>query len=714
MNLAEALDILPDVTTTVRRKRTYKLDPRFVGREHLEEGTTVVLAHVPGSTMVFRFTPQQWQLVHLFDGIRSYPEISELFQEQAGIQIDPEDIRRYADEMEEAGLWYLTPQEKNIALMQKLRERRKKVKKARAGDFARVMVAHWDADEKITRWHEYLRFIFTPWFTALTVALFLFMVYIFVAHWSEIGQDTLEYYTFTDKSAADLAEFWILFFILAFFHESAHALCCKHYKGGVHSMGFHLIYLSPAFFVDVTEAWVYANRVQRVITMMAGIWTELMICALAAFVWWGTPAGSATHDLAYKLILITGVAVVILNLNPLIKLDGYYVLCEAVGIDEIKERSTAYVSGWVQSKIFRMPVEVPFVRPGRRLFFVIYAVLSGLYSYLLLYAAARFVGNLARRFTPQWAFLITAVVALLIFKSRILKLGEFMRAVYREKREHFQIWTTPSRLVPLCVLVAALLLIPFRRDTVRARFILEPTQRAVVRSEVAGTVTEVLVDEGQKVEAGAPLLFLQNRSLESQQAEAERDLQVARSKNREAELQYADPGATRPVLEQSAQRAALVRQELTQLELRSPIAGTVTTPRPGDLLGSHLPAGTTAVEVADLSTMRARLFVPEAEMRDVKPGEKVRLRPDYSFRGLSGVVGEIALASSPIEPGLEEKSAYKGLAPPGYYALSAWLPNQDGKLKLGVTGTAKIYTVRRSLIGVAWRDVSDFLRRKVW
>ena len=36
-------------------------------------------------------------------------------------------------------------------------------------------------------------------------------------------------------------------------------------------MGFHLIYLTPAFFVDVTEAWVYANRVQRIITMLAGM-----------------------------------------------------------------------------------------------------------------------------------------------------------------------------------------------------------------------------------------------------------------------------------------------------------------------------------------------------------------------------------------------------------------------------------------------------------
>ena len=41
-------------------------------------------------------------------------------------------------------------------------------------------------------------------------------------------------------------------------------------------------------------------------------------------VWLNTPAGTWLHDLTYQLILITGIAVVILNLNPLIKLDGYY------------------------------------------------------------------------------------------------------------------------------------------------------------------------------------------------------------------------------------------------------------------------------------------------------------------------------------------------------------------------------------------------------
>src|SRR5690349_14492100 len=265
MNLAEALDVLPELPVSHQR-HIFIMDSRYVGREHIEEGAPIILAHVPGSAEIFRFSPQQWVLVHLFDGSRSYEEIAHLMQQESGLEFDPDDLRSYAQQLEELDFWYKTPQEKNFALMQKLRDKRKKQKKARSGDLSRIVVAQWDADTLVTKAHEWLAFVYTPWFTALTLVLFLFMAYIFFDRWSEIGSDTLKYYTFSEKSLADFAEFWLLFCVLAFFHESAHAVSCKHYGGGVHGTGFHLIYLTPAFFVDVTQAWVYANRFQRVVT----------------------------------------------------------------------------------------------------------------------------------------------------------------------------------------------------------------------------------------------------------------------------------------------------------------------------------------------------------------------------------------------------------------------------------------------------------------
>ena len=216
------------------------------------------------------------------------------------------------------------------------------------------------------------------------------------------------------------------------------------------------------------------------------------------------------------------------------------------------------------------------------------------------------------------------------------------------------------------------------------------------------------------MEPGSPLLRLRNLDLESQQALLGADLQLARSRNTEAHMHYIGAGGSAQEFQQLHQKSQLLAQEVQQLQLRSPIAGSVVSPRPEDLLGSHLNTGATAVEIANLSSLRARLYVPESEMREVRPGQPVSLRPDSSFRSISSAVGEIAVASSEIESGLEPKSAYKGLLPPRYYAVTVQEPNWDGKLMDGMTGTAKIYTVPRSIAGLAWQTAADFVRRKVW
>ena len=143
------------------------------------------------------------------------------------------------------------------------------------------------------------------------------------------------------------------------------------------------------------------------------------------------------------MMMLSGLISLVMNWNPLIKLDGYYMLCEVIGIADLKEASTAYVSAWVRRHIWRLPVEVPYVPKRRRIPFAIYALLSGAYSYLILYIVARFAGNVSRNFSPEWAFIPEYGVAVLIFKSRIILLGELYETrLPRQKR-------SPPRLVPI-------------------------------------------------------------------------------------------------------------------------------------------------------------------------------------------------------------------------------------------------------------------------
>ncbi|MGC2488010.1 MAG: hypothetical protein WA412_04955, partial [Candidatus Sulfotelmatobacter sp.] len=533
----------------------------------------MVRAFVPGVEALFTFTPQNWQFARLFNGQRSYEEISELYFQETGIEYSASEVRELADSLDGIGFWHKTPLEKNIALMQKTAEERRKLfkQKTKFGDLSIIAFPAVNPDHFLDWLHGRIGFFYTWWFTLITMIAFAFMAGIFITHWSEVGRDTFQFYNFADKTWRDVAVFWGLATVLMSLHEIGHGLTCKHYGGHVSAMGFALIYLSPAFYTDTTEGMVTGDRQQRLMISLAGVWTELIICAIATPLWWGTPPGTAVHDFAYTIILVTGIGVVLINWNPLIKLDGYHMLSEILGIVDLKEASTLYVSSWVKKHVWRLPVDVPYVPKPRRLGFAVYAVLSGIYSYTVLYVIASFVGNAFRNLSPEWSFIPELGTAGLIFRSRIRTLVNFMKFVYLDKKDRVRAWFTPRRSMALAGVAGALALLPLWHETGDGRFVLEAANRAVVRNLVPGTVAQVYADEGQRIMAGAPLVQLHNAALESKLARSRTDSEVANARAATALLHYADLGVAASDRERLARQTDELAFQVSKLDLRSPI-----------------------------------------------------------------------------------------------------------------------------------------------
>ena len=717
MNITEALNqVLPEIPARMISQRYPRLHPEIVFKEHIQNGQVIVRAFVPGVEALFTLTPENWQFARLFNGQRSYEEISDLYFQETGIQYNEQEVRDLADNLESIEFWYKTPLEKNIALMQKTAEERRKQfkKKRKVGDLSMIAFPAVNPDRFLDWLHGRIAFVYTWWFTLVTLLVFAFMAGIFVTHWSEIGRDTLQFYNFADKTWWDVAVFWFLALVLMPIHEIGHGLTCKHYGGRVTEMGFMLIYLSPAFFTDTTQGMVTGDRRQRLMISVAGVWTELIVCAIATTLWWGTAPGTAVHDFAYTIILITGIGVVLINWNPLIKLDGYHMLCEIMGIVDLKEASTLYVSSWLKKHVWRLPVEVPYVPKRRRLGFAVYAILSGLYSYTILYILARFVGNAFRNFNPEWSFIPELGTAGLIFRSRIRTLVNFMKFVYLDKKDRVRAWFTPRRSVALAGIAVVFALLPLWHETGDGRFVLEAANRAVVRNLVPGTLTKVYADEGQPIRAGALLFQLHNVALESKLASSRADYEVANARAATALLRYTGLGTAAKDRESLARQTEELTSEVANLDLRSPISGVVLTPRVADRLGTYLVAGTQLVEVADLNTLRARIYLSEHDIYKLRPESYARLQIDGMFGLRQARVLTVAPGSELIPPDLIDLTKYKGLRPPNFYVADLLLANPDGNLRSGMTGTARFYGKRTNLARLAWRSVADFMGRKIW
>src|SRR6266481_1238795 len=506
MNLTRALEVaLPDIPARKLAESYPRLDPGTTFREHVEGGVAVVRIYVPSAGGMYTFDKNEWALTQLFDGKRSYEEIADLYSQQNGIQYDAETVREFAAALESSEFWYKTPQEKNIQLMQLSREERKKKLQVKSiwADLSDVDFPAFNPDRFVTCVHSKTSFIYTPWFPIVSLIGVLITAGITVAPWHEIQRDTIDFYTFSKRTWMDVLSLYTLGMFVVGLHEFAHAHACKHYGGRVPAMGFALVYLLPAFFTDTTEGFVHATPHQRLIISFAGVWSEMVLCAIATPIWWGTPPGTLIHNGAHFIMMMTGIMCLILNWNPLIKLDGYYMLADIVGITNLKEDSTAYASAWVKRHVWLLPVEVPYIPKRRRLGFVTYALISGVYSYSILYIVARFAGNFVRNFSPEWGFIPELGVAGVIFRSRIRLLVNFMKFLYLDKKDFILAWFTPRHTAMAAGILVLLLGVPVWKESVVGKFVLEPANEVVVRAHVPGTIAKIFVREGETVLQGS-------------------------------------------------------------------------------------------------------------------------------------------------------------------------------------------------------------------
>ena len=715
MNIVRALEVaLPEMPERIIRQAPPKLDPRVISKQHIEQGQAVVLVKMPGSDLAFRFSPLQWQLIQLFDGRRSWDEIAAQYERESGTAIAADDIKELASYLQSnSPLLYKSPLERNITLQEELRASRKK-RRSRQIDFADIQIKTWDnADTYITWLYPKVRFLFTPWFAWTSLGLFAIMGWMWADRFGEVLSDSFAFYNFTAKSGTDLIEFWFLFGSMAAIHETAHGLAGKHYGANIEKMGFMLMYFAPSFFCDATQVWILGGRWARIVTAFAGIWLDLVVCFVATVIWWGTAPGMTVHDWAYKAMMVTGIGVSVLNLNPLIKLDGYLIFSELVQEPSLKESSTEYLSAWMRKHVFRLPVEVPYVSRRKRPFYAIYAVLSGMYSYVLLSFLMVLTFHILRSFSPEWAFVPAGAIGVWVFRSRIKLLVKFMKMIYLDKKERLRAWFTPVRIAVVSVSLAVILFLPIWPDYVQGPFLLEPAHIAVLRTAVPGIVASVAVREGDQVAAGTPLAQVRNIDLESQSAQARQQLTEANAKVVKALRTYGDLGAAEQDRQRELRNSELAGEQLSRLSLVSPISGVVTTANAEDLVGRSLDAGDLVLQVADEANMKAQIYIPEFAMHDVHLGETVRMLPQGQVRPVAGVLSFLSASSVPIAEGLASKEQLQGLNPPRYFLGTVLLKN-DGRLLAGATGTAKVVVARRSLGAFTWRFGRELVNRKMW
>lgn len=135
-------------------------------------------------------------------------------------------------------------------------------------------------------------------------------------------------------------------------HEAAHAATCKHFGRQVHRAGIGWYFFAPVAFVDTSDIWA-AARLPRILVSAAGPYSNLVLsgaAALAALV----PTGTDWQDMLLSFSA-TGYVLVLVNINPLMELDGYYIVMDLLEIPNLRARALAYMGSVLRGREVEEP-----------------------------------------------------------------------------------------------------------------------------------------------------------------------------------------------------------------------------------------------------------------------------------------------------------------------------------------------------------------------
>ncbi len=679
-------------------------------------GETSYVVKIVDTSAYNRYGAFEYELLTLFDGTRTPAEVAiEITAQHADNPVEESDVLEFLDSTD-PNLWERSLGEKNLAVLERIRDERKS--RINQSSVLYIYFKAWNPNRTLERMEPYLRWIYTPGFVVFSIIVFIAAMSILAGDWARVQKDTEDLYSFTGKSAYDIWAFWIIMLSLGAIHEFGHGLTCKHFGGDVNQMGFLLIYFTPAFYTDTTDILLFESVAPREYVIFAGIWIELVICSLATFVWALSVPGSTINDLAYKLLLLSGISGALLNLNPLIKADGYYAISQLLRIDSLREDSMAYLRAWFQHYFLRKKVELPAASRRHRRVFLIFGLCAITYSTLLLLLVLSWAKNILVSKMGDWGYVATAIILYFLTRKNIRQAIPHVRGWWLKMREAYMRWKMTRRQQVAAAAVAVILIVPPFASKVSSEFVLEPGSTTNVHATVSGRVKQVNVRPGDTVHAGEVLAELSNPELTARAAEAAGELGLNESDLRTAQARsaFAAAGRASAANEQLGSELAVAQSRLDQLTLRAPASGIVATADRLAQPGEVVKEGSDVLRIVDRSNMRARVLVRDWEVQEIAVGQTARIQVlAHPYRSYEGQIERILPAAALDRPVSQPNALVRqGQAVGNYFAVEVVIPNPDGSLIEGMTGTAKITGPRSSLAWQWGRGFWRWLRLQVW
>lgn len=599
----------------------------------------------------------------------------------------------------------------------------------------------------IRRLSQDLKFIFTSGFLFVSVLLWASALSLVLTHWHTFWERLPDYHAFF--SFKQVVYLWIALGAVKIIHEFGHGLSCKAFGGEVHEMGALFLCLSPCLYCNVSDAWTMPSKWQRIIISFAGIYVELVIAALATFLWWNSASHPFVNNLSLSLMVVCSVSTVVFNGNPLMRYDGYYILADWLEIPNLRDRCNKYLQRLFME--FCLGIETQreqYMALWRRILFLVYAVISYVYRWVVTFSILWFLYSFLKPYKLQ---AISAMLAMAAAGSMVgWPLFRLAQNINKRGRlpdmKSQRVWISSAAVIALLLGFFFLPLPVSRvRDTGLVQLQPEWVEKVFVPNP-GGILEELLVRDGEYVDENQILARFRNLEQENQleEARAQRDAAAVQVHALGRQIARANDAGERGKLEKerakaqgdhdlAAQRMETAEAILKRLrEVRAPRSGIVLGLPSADEVGKYWEKEKEGEPplcgIGQPDHLRVLLPVSPADYRlldhDLKqaPDDPLAVTVRIHGRGIQTWQGQISqlpeAEAKDVPPALTNK--YGGplaVRPaPGnpnsavlqaqYYLVGINILDPDKALSPGVLANAKIHCRWRTGAWWVWRWVS--------
>ncbi len=545
-----------------------KLRRDLVVSEKMEGSQTVYILKDPQTDRFFRLKKVEYLIASQFDGTLSISELTKHLKDILSLQISEEVLSKFvgklaAHQLLDPGLTPPASEEKQDAPPPSPHQAFEG--KARKSRFHRLLyfkVARLDPDRFFERTLPRVKFFYTKSFVGFAVFTILFALGITINNWEEISREAVSLF-----SAHSVLFALLVMMPIIVFHEMAHGMTCKHYGGKVREMGFLFLYFQPSCYCNVSDSYLFKERAQRIWVMAAGVFIQTFLWAVLTILWRILSPETMLAHLVFITIAVSGV-ITLFQFNPLLKLDGYYILAELSSIPNLRTKSFRYLGTKVRS-LFAGDSAGTWTgsRRDRRIYWS-YGLIALVYSINFL---GYFALKLERYLVDQYqgtGFILFWGVALFVAGEPLVQAVGNRLPKTTAKEKHRAMAKHKNLFVTSFLCLGGVLVLTLGRWELKVsnECVLIPYERADVRAEVAGIIDTIYFDEGQTVHAGNVIARLAEYQYNSNKAKILAQISEAQAR---LQLMLAGPSKEEIAVAQSMvdSSEASVRKAETQIPI---------------------------------------------------------------------------------------------------------------------------------------------------